>query len=463
MILTDHSTNRKDYNGKQLVVAALKHERLPAVPWVPFAGVHAGRLKGYTAREVLTDVGKLTESLLAVHELYLPDGQPVVFDLQVEAEILGCSLLWSEDAPPSVADHPLETNPEIPTYLPESTNGRLPLILEATRNLKQAVGETTAIYGLITGPFTLASHLRGTEVFMDMFDNPDYLHALMDYTTRVAERIASFYIEAGVDVLAVVDPVVSQISQRHFSAFLSDPFSRLFGAIRQAGVLSSFFVCGNATKNLDVMCKTAPDGIAVDENIDLAAAKQVIDRYNITVQGNIPLTTRMLLGTQQDNMAYVIDLFDQIEEIDRNLILSPGCDMPYDTPVENVIGVAEAVRNPDMARKVLQNYQAGTFDMAVSLPDYKNLPKPLVEVFTLDSSTCAACGYMLNAAQRAVNEFGGRVDMFEYKMTSPENVARLNAMGIKNLPSIVINGELKFSSLIPSNRELVAEIEKHLG
>jgi len=35
-------------------------------------------------------------------------------------------------------------------------------------------------------------------------------------------------------------------------------------------------------------------------------------------------------------------------------------------------------------------------------------------------------------------------------------------MGIKNLPSIVINGDLKFSSLIPSNRELVAEIEKYL-
>lgn len=461
--MTNHSVNRKEYNGRQLVAAALRHERLPAVPWVPFAGVHAGKLKGYSARDVLTDAGKLTESLLAVHELYHPDGQPVVFDLQVEAEILGCSLLWSEDAPPSVADHPLEINPQIPVRLPEKTDGRLPLILEATRNLKQAVGDTTAIYGLITGPFTLASHLRGTEIFMDMFDNPDYLHELMDYTTRVAERMASFYIDSGVDVLAVVDPVVSQISSRHFSAFLSEPFSLLFAFIRQEGVLSSFFVCGNATKNLDVMCKTVPDGIAVDENIDLAAAKQVIDRYNITVQGNIPLTTRMLLGTQQDNMAYVIDLFDQIEEIDRNLILSPGCDMPYDTPVENVIGVAEAVRNPDMARKVLQNYQAGTFDIEVSLPDYQNLARPLVEVFTLDSATCAACGYMLLAAQRAVSELGDRVDMVEYKMTKPENVARLNAMGIKNLPSIVINGDLKFSSLIPSNRELIEEIEKHLG
>jgi len=32
-------------------------------------------------------------------------------------------------------------------------------------------------------------------------------------------------------------------------------------------------------------------------------------------------------------------------------------------------------------------------------------------------------------------------------------------MGIRNLPCILINGDLKFSSLIPSQRELVEAIE----
>ena len=29
------------------------------------------------------------------------------------------------------------------------------------------VGDRTALYGLVTGPFTLASHLRGTDIFLD--------------------------------------------------------------------------------------------------------------------------------------------------------------------------------------------------------------------------------------------------------------------------------------------------------
>ena len=451
---------------KDLLLAALSHEDIPAVPWVPFAGVHAGKLTRYDAKEVLTDPDKMVESLLSVNSQYDPDGQPVVFDLQIEAEILGCELVWAEKAPPSVITHPFAEKQELPERLPERSDGRLPLVLQAMRSMTLEVGDRTALYGLVTGPLTLASHLRGTEIFMDMFDRPDYLQELIAFCTEAGMRVAEFYIQAGMDVIAVVDPIVSQISPKHFTKFLSADFANFFRFIRDAEMFSAFFVCGDATKNIEVMCETAPDCIAVDENIDLVSAKKITDQFNITIEGNIPLTTRMLLGTQQDNMKYVLDLLDALSpegNMPKNLIISPGCDMPFDIPFDNVVGVMQAIREPETARLMVASYQMEEVDLdAVELPDYDHLEKPLMEVFTLDSSTCPACGYMLNAAQRAYDEMGGRVDMVEYKITLPENVARMKKMGIKNLPSILINGEVKFSSIIPSNRELVEEIEQHL-
>ncbi len=445
--------------GKDLLLATLRHEPTPAIPWVPFAGVHAGKLKGYTAQEVLTDGDKLFESLLAVNQTYDPDGQPVVFDLQIEAEILGCDLVWVEKGPPTVASHPLAERMEVPTRLPEATDGRLPLILDVMRRMKDAVGETTALYGLITGPFTLASHLRGTEIFMDMFDHPDFLRDLLAFGSEAAKRMAALYIEAGMDVIAVVDPLVSQVSPRHFTRLLSAPFSDVFAFIRERGAYSSFFVCGDATKNIEPMCHTGADSISVDENIDLVAAKRITDAHNLTIGGNIPLTTRMLLGSQQDNMKFVADLLAQIDP--HNFILAPGCDMPYDVPIENVVGALQAVRDPEATRVMLANYHAEELDLAaVLLPDYATLDKPLVEVFTLDSDTCAACGYMRDAAIRATSELAGQVEMVEYKFTQKENVARVVKMGVKNLPSIYINGELAYSSIIPSNRELVEKIRR---
>jgi len=436
-----------------LVLATLRHERTAEVPWVPFVGVHAGSLIGCNARQVLTDPDKLVEALLKANELYHPDGQPVVFDLQLEAEILGCELLWAEKTPPAVATHPLAGTLEIPARPINREDGRLPFVLEAMRRMKISVGGHTALYGLVTGPFTLASHLRGTDIFLDSADHPDYLVKLLEYTTGIACRVAEFYIDAGMDVIAVVDPLVSQVSPRHFSRFLAEPFQRVFNHLREQGTLSSFFVCGDATRNIELMCQTAPDSISVDENIDMPSAKVITDRYNITLGGNIPLTTRMLLGSQQDNMQYVVDLLERLDP--NNLIISPGCDMPFDTPVENVVGDYQAVRDPASTRQALANYHAADVDTsAVELPDYSTLPRPLIEVFTIDSDTCSACGYMWDAAKRIALEFPGLVDIVEYKFTRKENIARVAKLGIKNLPAMLINGELKFNSVIPSNREL---------
>jgi uroporphyrinogen decarboxylase len=83
-----------------------------------------------------------------------------------------------------------------------------------------------------------------------------------------------------------------------------------------------------------------------------------------------------------------------------------------------------------------------------------------MEVFTLDSASCAACSYMLLAAERATQAMQGKIDMVEYKMTNTENIARLKKMGIQNLPAILINGEMKFSSLIPSQQELIETIQE---
>ena len=215
---------------KDLVLATLRHEKTEQVPWVPFAGVHAGLLLGYDAEEVLTDGNKLLASLLEVNKLYRPCGQPVVFDLQLEAEILGCDLVWTKDGPPSVKTHPLEENPVVPCKctIPTADDGRLPMVLEVMRRMKAAVGETTALYGLICGPFTLASHLRGNDIFMDMFDDEEFVLNLLEYCTAVGKRMAELYIKAGMDVIAVVDPLVSQVSSAHFEDFLSASFKDLF-------------------------------------------------------------------------------------------------------------------------------------------------------------------------------------------------------------------------------------------
>ncbi len=449
-------------NGKELIAQAMSHKTPSEVPWVPFAGVHAGFLKGYKADEVLQDGTKLLDALLEVNEKYMPDGQPVCFDLQLEAEILGCKLYWAEDSPPSVMSHPLQESDDIPDRLIGQDEGRLPLVLETARKLKDQVGEHTAIYGLLCGPFTLASHLRGSNIFMDMALRPDYVKALVAYCNRIAIRMADLYIAAGCDVIAPVDPLISQISPKHFDLFCAEGYSEMFKHIREKGRFSSFFVCGNAIKNIEVMCKTDPDCISVDENLDMVSAKQITDRYDITIAGNIPLTTIMLYGNQQDNMKFVVDLMDKFDD-KRNLIVSPGCDMPYNVPVANGIAATQAVHDPKTARNLVANYQnvSITEGIDVDLPDYEKLDRPLVELFSLDPVACAACTYMLAALEGAKKVMDpSEADWGDYRYNKLEDIARMQKVGVKNLPSIYINGKLVYDSIIPSVDELVKRIRE---
>jgi uroporphyrinogen decarboxylase len=449
--------------GKQLIMKVLNHEDTNGkIPWVPFAGVHAGKLRGYTGKEILTEADKLIECLREVHKLYEPDGMPIVFDLQIEAEILGCELLWADYNPPSVVSHLFDKEKDIPCkcMFPTPESGRIPVILKAMRTMKEEVGGDTALYGLICGPLTLGSHLRGSDFFKDMRKDPDYVVQLTSYCAEYAQKMADLYIEAGMDVIAVVDPLVSQISPKVFAKLMHEPFKAVFDYIRLKGVKSSFFVCGNASYQIDVMCQTGPDSIAVDENVDMVAAKAVTDPYNIALSGNIPLTTTMLFGTQQDNMKGVLDLLDSIDN-KRNLIISPGCDMPYDVPLENTVACAMAVHRPEDARAMVANYTGGGFeDIEIEIPDYKSLDKVCIELFTLDPEQCAACTYMVKSVTDSFDEIRDMAEYVVYKYFIKEDIARTAKMGLKNLPTMCMDGESVYISIIPDRDELIAEVTK---
>jgi uroporphyrinogen decarboxylase len=315
---------------------------------------------------------------------------------------------------------------------------------------------------LVVGHFTLALHLRGTNLFLDMFDQPEAVKVLMHFCRQVTEIMADYYIDAGMDVIAVVDPMISQISAEHFQQFVSEDATHIFDFIREKGAYSSFFVCGNATPVLEVMAQCGPDGLSVDENVDMVFAKEVADRYEISYGGNIPLTTIMLHGDQADNMQAALELIDSCSG--PGFILSPGCDMPFDVKPENVSAITLTVFDPKKARVFVENHHRprDLAEVEIEMPDYDHLPRPLIEVITLDSATCPPCKYMVDATREVAKLFPGKIDWVEYKITEKENVARMQRLGVTNIPTIVINGKPTFVSHIPDLATYQREIKKVL-
>lgn len=445
--------------GKELVLAAFRRETTPRVPWVPFVGVHGGFLIGMPAHEYLRSAEAVVRGQLLAAERYRPDGLPVVFDLQVEAEALGCRLAWAEDVPPSVVSHPLENLADMDA-LPELSfdAGRFPVIAAATKGLVEKAGDDLALYGLITGPFTLLSHLRGGELFLDLLTDPDGVRAAMARCADIALRCARFYLDLGAPIVAVVDPMTSQVSTEHFTEFIAPALDRVFTGVREAGGHSSLFVCGDATRNLGAMCATACDNVSIDENIPLVALREHAAHYHKSYGGNMRLTTVLLMGTPDDAKLDAIRCLD--EGYGPGFILAPGCDLPYATPELNLRVVADMARDPylrDIARVAAQA-SADAFDDVV-LPDYAREIGITVDCVTLDSAACAPCQYMLDAAVRAAERAQAPVRVKEHKIKNRAGVGMMCRLGLKNIPALCLDGQPRFISIIPDIDTLVAAIE----
>jgi len=447
--------------GREILLNALRNQTTDRPPWVPFVGCHGGALIGVEAETYLKSAEHIVNGTKAAIQRYRPDGIPVTFDLQIEAEALGCELTWAKDNPPAVKSHILEQKtlndlPEINAH-----SGRIPIVLEAIRRLKTET-EDVALYGLVTGPFTLALHLQGTQIFMDMFDNPETVHELMTYTGQVAVKMAELYIDAGCEVIAMVDPMTSQISPEAFREFVSPYATTIFNAIRKKKVLSSFFVCGHAQRNIEEMCLTHPDNVSIDENISLSYVKSVCQRYGISFGGNLQLTVVLLMGDPEAAQRNALECIDVGG--DTGFILAPGCDLPYAVPPRNLEAITTIVLDEyerQVARELLQKQQEVKVDL--DLADYGVTEKVIVDVITLDSEACAPCQYMVEAVRAVVPYFGELVDWREHKIKERDAVEFMMAMMVKNIPTIVIDGKIKFVSIIPSREQLIAAIQERIN
>ena len=448
-------------NGRELLLKALKNEITARPAWVPFVGVHGGKITGVSASEYLKSADLIVAGLEKAVELYQPDGLPVVFDLQIEAEALGCELKWADESPPAVSSHPLEIGSNLADLPPfDVSSGRFPIALEALRRMKEKVGEDVALYGLICGPFTLALHLMGNGIFLQMFDHPDYVKTVISYCALVGRKAAEAYLEEGADVVGVVDPMTSQISPEHFSEFAAPALNQIFDHIRELDGLSSLFVCGDATRNLDVMGATTADNISIDENIPLESVRDISRSNGKSFGGNLKLTTVLMFGNADDARLDAIRCIDVAGGC--GFVCAPGCDLPYNVPEENLAAVSEMIHDSykrEVAKRTIIAQEAVMADAGDIPDDYARESHVIVDVVTLDSASCAPCQYMVDAVQRAVKHLSQPVVVKEHRITTREGIACMSKLGVKNIPTICVGGEVVFSSIIPDQKTLIDRLE----
>jgi uroporphyrinogen decarboxylase len=114
---------------------------------------------------------------------------------------------------------------------------------------------------------------------------------------------------------------------------------RIFAAVHELGAVGRLHICGKTTHLLIDMLQSGADIIDLDWMVDLKQSAQLFgDRAAIC--GNFDPVNVMLLGTSQTVRTAVIDC---LQNGGRRLLSGAGCEIPEETPDENLFAQYQAL------------------------------------------------------------------------------------------------------------------------
>ncbi|MBU2647003.1 hypothetical protein KKI24_20005 [bacterium] len=285
--------------AKQMLLDATRGQKTEKAPWVPYAGVNCAFLIGEKAEPYLKDPNLIAKGIVEAAKTYHADGIPLLFDLSVEAEAVGCAVEYWEDNVPSVRSHLCEkqTPEELGMTVFGKEDGRWPIIFKAAAKAKPELDKLDcAMLGLVAGPLTLASHLAGVRIFTAVKKNKEFAHSVLKYAGKLCAQSARYYVEMGCDLIAIVDPVASQIRSETFKEFVTPYCQEAIEVINDAGKTSSFFICGDCTKVIEDVCQLGTHGFAIDEQLNMNFVRDIAMKYKKGFGGNLKLTLALSLG-----------------------------------------------------------------------------------------------------------------------------------------------------------------------
>lgn len=344
-------------SSRQRVLNAIQRQPTDAVAAMPYIYDMAAAVSGVSLLDFYTKPEAMVKAQLTLHEQVGHDVIAIGSDNYYIAEGFGCQTTRSNDEMPSIVNPPLtDINDIFDMKVPDpATDGRMPVMIEALKLARKAVGDQIALRSPGTGPFALASYFIGSqnwlleiamiEAGLEEAKEAAVLHAL-ELTTEALIRFGKACHDAGADILHCGDSLAScnVISPRTYDRF-SFPYSkRVFDAWHAHGAKACLLhICGNSTPVLTRYADTGADLVEIDNAVSMATAKERIGKRTAIV-GNVNTVTELLQGTPESVAASAQRCIDQAGA-GGGFLLGSGCIVPRYTPVENLRAMVETAHS----------------------------------------------------------------------------------------------------------------------
>jgi uroporphyrinogen decarboxylase len=314
----------------------------PVVPLMGFPGIH---LTHTTIRQNLFNDDLQARTIGALVDRFQPDAAFVMMDLSVEAEAIGLPVDYPVNESPTVSEHPVGSKADLARFQEVDPRfcARVHTFEATTRRLSATLDVPLGAY--VAGPFTLAGLMMGaTQIAMATVDSPDLVHAVVSYATEVITLYALTLAEAGAQIICILDPTATFISEQDFRRFSGGYTRRIVDALADSpwNPMTALHICGKTTHLVRAMCDTGVQGLSLDAPMELVSTIQMMPEDTVLI-GNIDPVSVMVRSSPAQVRAATSALRQAMASY-PNFIMSTGCDLPPETPLENIAAFMAAAR-----------------------------------------------------------------------------------------------------------------------
>lgn len=343
--------------------ALAKGESVDRMPISMFYGAPAHSLLGWTRRQEQADSRSIADVQKKCYEIFGCDGVSVSYSLHGMAMAFGAKMFDLDHQPPSISENPIKDINDLSILDLErvtiKTDAKAKKCYEAALILREELGNEVRCSMGLTGAFTCASGLVGTEQLLkSLYKQPDQVHKLLDFITQALLQLAKPFLEEGFSV-SIGDPVASGtiVSKKKFREFVL-PYARRFiegcEAIKPGPICGH--ICGDTTNILEDIVDCGYKIISLDNKVDLAVAKEKIGG-KVHLIGNVDPVDILHQGTPKQVKSSVRECFQNAWDSPCGYTISTGCDSAYGTPLENSLAFMEEARKCAKYPMKLENFQ----------------------------------------------------------------------------------------------------------
>jgi uroporphyrinogen decarboxylase len=290
-----------------------------------------------------------TEVTLQPLERFPLDAAILFSDILTVPDAMGLGLYFAEGEGPRF-ERPLRDEAAIRALAAPDPAAQLRYVIDAVRQIRQALAGRVPLIGFSGSPFTLACYMvegSGSDDWRALktmlYARPELLHRILEVNARAVTDYLNAQIEAGAQAVMVFDTWGGQLSHADYETF-SLAYSRrvIAGLTKQSAgrhVPSILFTKGGGAW-LEAMAASGCDAIGLDWTVDAGAARRSVGA-RVALQGNLdPAALFAPAERVRAEARRVLDAFGTAPGHVFNL----GHGIAPQTPVESVAALVDEVR-----------------------------------------------------------------------------------------------------------------------